>query len=442
MNPSILKELQELVAANVISQETANSIETYYRSKTQPPSNRFAIVLSILGALLVGLGIVLVVAHNWDEFGKTAKTILAFLPLVLGQALCMYTLLKQKESFAWRESSALILFFGVGACIALISQIYHIGGSLTDFVLTWMLLIVALIYVLPSYITGLLYIAGITWYACLAGYFDHPEQQPYLFLPLLLLTAPAYLQLLRRKSESNMFILYNWFIAAAFPCVLGAFISNNENATVGFLGYLSLFCLYYVAGTSSLFREKRLFANPYLIAGIPGIIAILLFWTYRNSWISFNDTPAWNTPFLYINIVLLCGLLFLLLRRYRIRGWQSISPVEFSSFVFLAAVMLTSTKTSNAAYDSYSAMPGVVIINIWVLALGIYFTRKGSIQQHFGILNLGLLIIAALALQRFFDEDIPFVWRGIFFLAAGIGFFAANYLLIKKKRSLAVKETA
>jgi hypothetical protein len=303
MNPSILKELQELVTANIISQETAENIEHYYRSRTQPTSNRFAIVLSLLGALLVGLGIVLVVAHNWDELGRIPKTIFAFLPMVIGQALCLYTLLKQKENFAWREGSALILFFGAGSCIALISQIYHIGGELSDFILTWMLLTVALLYIMPSYITGLLYIAGVTWYACLTGYFDNPEQQPYLFLPLLLLVAPAYIQLLRTKRESNIFILYNWFIAISLPCVLGTFISYNEDSTLGFLGYLTLFCLYYFAGTSNLFRHRRLFANPFLLTAIPGVVAILLYWTYSFTWTGWGRDVTWNTTFFYISLL-------------------------------------------------------------------------------------------------------------------------------------------
>ena len=53
---------------------------------------------------------------------------------------------------------------------------------------------------------------------------------------------------------------------------------------------------------------------------------------------------------------------------------------------------------------------------------------------------MGLLIIAALAVLRFFDDDIPFVWRSMFFLATGIGFFVANYLVIKRKKSLAIKQ--
>jgi hypothetical protein len=83
-----------------------------------------------------------------------------------------------------------------------------------------------------------------------------------------------------------------------------------------------------------------------------------------------------------------------------------------------------------------NAIAGSFIMNCWVIVIAVYFIRKGSMQNHLGILNFGLLIIALLATFRFFDTSIPFIWRGIFFVVAGAGFFAANYLLLKRRRSL------
>lgn len=429
---SIIKELEQLVAANVISQATADRIQAYYQSKTSPPSNRFAAVLGVLGALLVGLGIVLVVAHNWDEFGRLSKTIFAFIPLVLGQGLCVYTLLKKKDNFTWRESSAVILFFGVAACIALISQIYHLGGSLADFLLTWMLLVVALVYIMPSHITGLLYIAGVTWYACVAGYFETPDTPPYLYFALLLLVLPAYLQLLRGRQESDLLHVYNWFIVASFACVSGTFAETLDDAFMISLAYIALFCLYCTIGTAEFYKGRRLYINPYLFAGVLGVLFMLSIWSFdmwfRSGDISLADIFR-NSPITYMSFSLMLLLSFLLVRRYRAVGIEGLSPVEFSAFVFLVYLLLS----------RFAPILSILLINVWILIIALYYIRKGSQQQHLGILNLGLLIIAALAVFRFFDESIPFVWRGIFFLATGIGFFAANFIVIKKKRSFAAK---
>ena len=163
MNPSILKDLRELVEANVISESTSLSIQEFYKAKKKD-SNSFTIILSIIGSILVALGIVLVIAHNWDDFGRIIKTIFAFLPLILSQVLCFYVIRRKMDSIAWKESAAVFLFFSVGTCISLISQIYHISGSLAGYLFTWMLLTLPLIYIFSSFVVSLLYVGGITWY--------------------------------------------------------------------------------------------------------------------------------------------------------------------------------------------------------------------------------------------------------------------------------------
>ena len=133
----IIKEIPELLQAGVISESTAIKIEEYYRSKKTPVSNNFFLVSGILGAILVGLGVILILAHNWDTLSRELKLFFAFLPLVSAQALCGYALLKKRDSDAWREVAATLLFFGVAASIALVSQIYNIPGDLNDFCLLY-----------------------------------------------------------------------------------------------------------------------------------------------------------------------------------------------------------------------------------------------------------------------------------------------------------------
>lgn len=129
---SILKDIPELIKAGVISQETADNIWEYYKTKKGPSTNRLFIVFGILGAMLAGLGIILIIAHNWDELSRGTKTFFAFLPLVIGQGTCGYVLIKKQDQVAWKESSTTFLFFAVGASISLVSQIYNIPGNLRE----------------------------------------------------------------------------------------------------------------------------------------------------------------------------------------------------------------------------------------------------------------------------------------------------------------------
>lgn len=81
--------------------------------------------------------------------------------------------------------------------------------------------------------------------------------------------------------------------------------------------------------------------------------------------------------------------------------------------------------------------PRVVMFMVcWILILALYFIRKGSRQDHFGISNVGLVILASLSICRFFDDTIPFIWRGLFFVATGAKFFIANYVMLRKRKQL------
>jgi uncharacterized membrane protein len=436
MSKPLPKDLQELLNANVITADVAGDIQNYYQNKKNLPSEKFNGVLGILGALLVGSGIVLLVAHNWDEMTRSLQTVFAFLPMVLGQGLCIFTLLRKRINTAWRESSSVILFFGVASCIALVSQMYHISGSLPDFILRWLLLTAPLVYIMKSSLSSLLVIAGATWYVLLVGYNDifssRQPDIPYYYFLFLLFIVPHYYKYLKTNRESNFFHLHNWSLVVSTTMALGAFAGKTDDVFQWiFIGYCALFSIFYLLGESIYFTENRLFANPFLIAGVLGTVTIFLFWSYDNLWNELTETGSIELTnisksfFIYLSIILLAVHVYLLVKSKKRHGIVN-DPVALSLYVFALAVL---------AFSNLSSI-GLLLINVWILIMGMYYIRKGTARDHLGILNFGLVIIAALALFRFFDDSIPFIWRGLFFVATGIGFFIANYLLLKKRKSL------
>ena len=150
MSKRLQKDLSELIDAGILTEGTAADITAYYKDKEKEAPNLLMIVFGILGALLIGLGIILILAHNWEFFSRPLKTAIAFIPLLVGQGLCGFTLWRQSDSVAWREASSTFLFIAIGACISLLSQIYNIEGSLSGFTLMWMGLALPVIYVMRS----------------------------------------------------------------------------------------------------------------------------------------------------------------------------------------------------------------------------------------------------------------------------------------------------
>ena len=85
---SLLKDLPELVSANIINGETAQRITEYYKRKQASSPNRQLLIFGILGALLVGTGLMFIVANQWEELPLAVQTTCTFLLLLIPQTLC------------------------------------------------------------------------------------------------------------------------------------------------------------------------------------------------------------------------------------------------------------------------------------------------------------------------------------------------------------------
>ncbi|MBP2663509.1 MAG: hypothetical protein H6Q71_1457 [Firmicutes bacterium] len=68
-----------------------------------------------------------------------------------------------------------------------------------------------------------------------------------------------------------------------------------------------------------------------------------------------------------------------------------------------------------------------------MLWLSVSIITNGVRNQRIGVVNLGMMTIVALIVARFFDIDVSFVVRGIVFVLVGLGFLAANVVLLRRK---------
>lgn len=429
MNSIAPKDLQDLIQANILSEEKVLEIEAYLHNRKKDSPSKLNIIFGVLGALLVSLGLILFIAHNWDELSVILKTICAFLPLAVGQLLCVYALLYKKENRLWLEASAIVLFFAVAASISLISQVYHIDGTLGSFLFTWILLTAAIVYLMRSAITALLLIAISAWYAIEISYGYNANEIAWLYLAVFIFLTPHYLNFLKHKKTSNIFYWYNWFIAGSSLICLGCFTGDHFKSPLLLFGsYLALVTLFYQTGKFLSSAGKNFFSNPFLKLGIAGVIVIFLLLSFEEFWDEFDrNTLSFASPLIYIAAILFVVCSYNFIKENIKHKWRSIDPVETSLYIFCIVAFANSVI-------------GAFVINAWLLVIALWYIKKGSVQSDFGLLNFGLFIIASMAVARFFDDKIPFVWRGIFFLAAGIGFFAANYRLMKKRRDIVQKK--
>ncbi len=422
MARNILNALPELVTHGVLTEEAAANVRAYYQQKDLQQSPKTNIIFGVLGAILVGMGIILMVAHNWDTLPRFIKLLFSFVPLVAGQLFCAFTLFKKSDHKTWREGSASFLFFAVGASVALVAQVYHIPGNLGSFLLTWMLLSFPLMYIMSSSMVSLLYLVGITAFGVEDGY-GYQAADDHYYWGLLLLAVPFYIQLVKKQPAGNATFFHHWFFALSLTIALGTVASGD--ALLLPIAYMSLFAVFYLLGTMPWFGFKRLLSNGYLVVGSLGTMILLLGLSFKFFWVELAAS-TFKTGFPEILATALFTLVAIILLYLQVRD-RSEAPVNPMSFVFLLFIVIY-------LFGVQAPILGVVFTNLLVLAAAIFTILRGLRLYHAGILNYCLLIIAVLVICRFFDTNISFVLRGLMFVAVGAGFFMANSLLAKKRK--------
>ncbi|MCQ2397238.1 MAG: DUF2157 domain-containing protein [Lentisphaeria bacterium] len=114
----------------------------------------FLTAMCVIGMLFITAGIVMLIAYNWHEFGKTMQIAIGMAPLVIAGILSVFTLVRLPtegvKTMCFREASALLTACGIATSIAVISQIYQISGDIRDYMLVVLLLSLPHIYLFKS----------------------------------------------------------------------------------------------------------------------------------------------------------------------------------------------------------------------------------------------------------------------------------------------------
>src|SRR3990172_1474913 len=74
----LYQELPELITKGILTKEIADKMRQYYGEvKSISKTTVMLIILGTIGALLIGLGIILLLAHNWEQFSRFTRAVLS-----------------------------------------------------------------------------------------------------------------------------------------------------------------------------------------------------------------------------------------------------------------------------------------------------------------------------------------------------------------------------
>ncbi|MBI2170433.1 MAG: DUF2157 domain-containing protein [Chloroflexi bacterium] len=360
-----------------------------------PVYTRLIVVLATLGALLVGLGVILFMASNWEGIPGIGKLALLLLALVTAYALGYW--LKYRREMP--RVGGPVIFLGAllfGAAIFLVGQQYHMRVDDPNLLTWWFLGALPLAYLTRS-------------------------------RAILVLSILAALGMIGYRANQWL----NW--------------ANGTDAEP--LAFFSLYLtlgvtLYSLAALHERRAALRVYAQPlFLFALLVGLGAMYLlsfkFWFERPQFTGPGSPGGTDVPsaFLlrfHISAAVAAGLgMAALLLRLRQERTPSTLPYDQLALFLLIGV---------AYYAVYLPVGGVALNTIAAnllfagVILGLIFL--GYIRSNELFVNLGLAFAGLDIVTRYVDFGWDLLPRSLFFIAGGLVLLGAGFALERFRRRL------
>jgi uncharacterized membrane protein len=423
----LLSELPELQRQGVLDADTAERLRGHYATTATQETTGVAwgrLLSAILGAALVGLGVILLVAHNWDGWPRGMRVAVSFAPLLIGQLACVWAVTKARGNVAWAEGAAIFTLTSFAAALALVGQLYHFPADLDRFLLTCVLVALPLVYLLNASLTAIVCAAGIMLWTAAGA-----ERASALWVTLLFATLLPHLLLARSRHPEGLraTLLLAWLVPLFGLAVL---ISLADTPRLAWLWLAQGAAVLWLLDRRSHGLSWRQPLTSYGTLGVVGTALIATypgFWTARHFGLLGHFGAGISLEGGLLTAIL--GLLMLLLavRAGRSRDWLGLAGIVPAVLLWLSLALDTTRVAVLLA----------LLVNAYVLLLGLAVIRDGLRRRSLRAANGGLMLIGLLVLLRFFDGDWSFTVRGVAFVLIGLAFLGANLWLKRRVREVA-----
>lgn len=410
------EDMPLLIRNGILDERSAERLVAYYPLPAQRDyGKRMMLCFGILGALLVGGGLLMIVAHNWDKISIAGRLMIAYLPLLLSWGLGGFVLAKKKDQTVWKEAVSVLILASLGAGIGIVSQQYHSTGTLAELTTVLLLFDIALIYIFRSSAALLLYAAGFAVVTS-AGYNEvFGIRAFYILLGLLLPVLWRIVGLLKEKpwgAAAHVCRIALTFMLCMLALSASLWKSPDNGALVPYLWAVLAACLLRFGLLSA--RVSRF--NPFLLAGLAGMLIECSIFSFYEPWESLKPLDLSRLS----HVSIFAGILATLL--YSVIGWVSI--MRDDKFIVWIPLVFPLFVLGNIAcpLDVFSC----ILFNGYLAFSGVYLLTRGVRRRRMWFVNFGMGILLLQIFLRFCGGSENYLAIGSAFVAAGGIFFAVN----------------
>lgn len=406
---SLKHDIQELTDNQVIDQETADRIIQYYQSRKR--SINISAIISTVAAIFVGLGVISILAYNWDDLPKFIRLLLGLIPLCAATYGCYYALTKKADKKPWMEAMAILQTLAYAASFAIVNQIYQMQFDSDSFFFICMLFSLPFMFLMRSATLSTLIIVSTCLYI---GSADDTFQIISTIIIVLADIAFLYLYYFKEKEDFLFRLRINLmpFILIALGIkvreVLGIKLHEEEYYCLALL-YSSCFYVAHtwIAESKKTASKGRLYKVAFYLLFFPCILCLSSLGNPRDH---FNILRIVSAT---LPILLSAG--FKLKEKKNIQ-WQEWIGLPFALFVTIP--MMTP--------DVFS------ILSLGIIGYTIYDSCK---DYDLLKMNCGLIALFAWTFIVLVKHISEFYIFGFVLILMGIALFLMNKFLIDKKRS-------
>lgn len=392
---TLKKEIKSWIKSDIVSANDAQKILNYYEQDSYKNSYFY---FSIIGSFLIGIGLLSLVAHNWDQMSKTIRFSIAILPLLVAQALGFYILKYKVKSKVWIEGVGIFWFLSAGVAIAIVGQTYHIASSFRDFYLLWFLLLYPILFLLKSDGVAFLILVIINM---LFSQTFHNNVDKAIFLILLFLWIVYYLYRYKVFKHSISFAILSY--ALVFTCIVNFLFFLNS----WFYDYMFLFLLFYYIDFI-FFDDISSFKRAFGVLGKFGLSIVSLSLLIKGITFEVFDNLILFTICFMLSFI---GFLYILNKK-------RVDDIFYPLFPILASIVLY--------FPSFLWVYNILFVAILAFMIYSYSLKKEVIKANyvFTLLCVGVFV-------KFISNDFGFIAQGIAFIILGFCFLYMN-LFIRK----------
>lgn len=386
------------------------------------------LVFSGIGAVIIGLGIILLFAYNWDEMTKFSKLAVIFTALIVSHSIGLKLFLRSERFKGLGEAISVLGTMLFGAGIWLVASIYHIEEHYPNAFFAWSIGALLLALAMPSVLQGILAAVLITIWTCAeAAGFDRPM---FWAVPLLL---SIFVLAHRRKSNLLLAVVMPSLLIAA-GCLAGSYLAGEFVLLV----LLSLTACYMAAGhICGWYGKFRECGGVYKALGFAGYIIVLYILCFDEVVKeTYRDIPELSHTqlfcFLLPAVLAVIGWVLVL--------WKMFVAGDFKKRYELLLIPLVLAFGYWKMLTHLGSLPvAAAVFNIVFLAQSVLMMGRGCRDCRMVPTVAGSLMLIALTIGRYVDLFENLFTRGIVFIVVGAVLFAEGIFYIRSRKKLRAK---